>query len=51
MNANGGTECPNSPDGYHYTNFPRNGLCRYCGSSFGADDSKFMMWRFARVVV
>lgn len=28
-------ECPASPDGYHYTNFPPNGLCRYCGQVFG----------------
>lgn len=24
-------QCPQSPDGYHYANFPPNGLCRYCG--------------------
>ncbi len=28
-------ECSVSSDGYHYTNFPPNGFCRYCGQVFG----------------
>lgn len=27
--------CPSSPDGEHWTNFPPDGRCRFCKQAFG----------------